>query len=232
MIARVLLAAIAAGLLAGLLMTAVQTWRVVPLIKQAEAYENGAPAGHSHGDAATAHDHAAPADDGAGANALTSRFTGTLLANLVLGAGYALVLAGISLATGRAVTLANGLAWGACSWLAAQFLPSMGLAPELPGFPYIDLAARQTWWIATVVLSGVGLLLISAGRGLPWIVAGLALIALPHAYGAPVADDIASELPAMIASEYAVAALASTLAFWLALGLLLGAAMDRFSTRT
>ena len=52
MTVRFLLAALAAGLLAGLLMTAVQQWKVVPLIMEAEAYENSLPA-HDHGAADT-----------------------------------------------------------------------------------------------------------------------------------------------------------------------------------
>ena len=53
MTVRILLAAIAAGLIAGLLMTPVQAVKVVPLIVQAETYETG---GHDHAAAAAAHD--------------------------------------------------------------------------------------------------------------------------------------------------------------------------------
>ena len=49
MIVRILLAALAAGLLAGLLITPVQYARVIPLILHAETFE---------GDGAPAHDHA------------------------------------------------------------------------------------------------------------------------------------------------------------------------------
>ena len=49
MIVRYLLAALVAGLIAGALQTAVQHAKVVPLILEAEKYEDGAPA----------HDHAA-----------------------------------------------------------------------------------------------------------------------------------------------------------------------------
>ena len=229
MIARALLAAIMAGLFSGLFMTAVQTWRVVPLIKIAEIHEDGAsaahdlsthaaesePAGHDHGESA----------------ALTGRFAGTLLANLVLGAGFALVLVGISLVSGRALTAANGLAWGACGWLAVQLLPALGLPPELPGFPYVDLAERQIWWSATVVASGIGLMLAAWGGNVALRLAGLALIVAPQLVGVPVFEAIEGGPPALVASDYAAEALGSTLAFWLVLGLLAGLALDRVAAQ-
>ena len=60
MIAKMLLAAIVAGVVAGALMTGVQQLRLVPLIVHAEVYEHG---GHDHAaaDARPAHGSATPA---------------------------------------------------------------------------------------------------------------------------------------------------------------------------
>lgn len=233
MIARALLAAVVAGLLAGLFMTAVQTWRVVPLIKIAETYENGdaeTADGHDHGETRPA-DEAADHDHGASA-ALMGRLPGTILANLVLGAGFALALAGLSLVSGRDISVQNALGWGASAWLAVQLLPSLGLPPELPGFPYVDLGARQIWWMATVAFSATGLMLLAWGSA-PWAkLGGLALILAPQIYGAPQFEDFEALVPAVIASDYAVEALASTLAFWLVVALLLGWFNDRMVGRT
>lgn len=253
MIVKTLLAAVVAGLIAGVFMTGAQQLRVVPLILHAEEYENAEkpagepatpPAGEQHsslsgtallGEVLAALSPVTPAyahegehhEDG-GIMFGMSRFSGTLLANLVAGAGFALLLAAVSLIVNRPVTLANGVFWGACGWLAVHMLPAIGLPPELPGFPAADLQARQLWWLATVVFSAAGLALLSL-RG-EWIAkaAGLVLIALPQLYGAPQPLDISSNVPAVLGAEFAVAALATTLGFWLVLGTVLGFINDRF----
>lgn len=240
MIVRTLLAAVVAGLIAGVFMTLAQQYRTVPLILHAEQYE----AGHDHAarpqsllpalaeaanpvGPAHAHDHAADAEN-SGMLLGVGRFGGTLLANLVIGAGFGLILTATSLMTGRAISAANGVAWGAAGWLAVHLMPAIGLPPELPGFPAAELAARQTWWIVAVVLSAIGLYFVCL-RPESWAkVGGLALIAVPHIVGAPYPDDITSNVPALLAAEFAVAALATGLFFWIVLGVALGMINDRF----
>jgi cobalt transporter subunit CbtA len=215
---RLLLTAIAAGLLAGLIMTIVQQWKVVPLIIEAERYET--VAGHSHGDEATGEVASADHDDHEHGGVLfgMSRFGGTLLANLVTGAGYGLLLGGVIAVVGAQIGLQTGLLVGALAWLAVQLLPALGLPPELPGFPTGDLQARQIWWVATVIVSAIALALIAVRGGRLSVAVGLVLIALPHLYGAPVPETDESPLPATLAADYVVASLVSTLVFWLVLG--------------
>ncbi|MDK1490174.1 CbtA family protein [Sinorhizobium sp. 7-81] len=257
MIVKTLLAAIVAGLIAGVFMTAAQEMRVVPLILHAEKYEGEAPsadhpatqepvAGHDqhswlNGTSALgallstfspvtpahAHEHEGEHEEG-GIMFGMSRFSGTLLANLVTGAGFSLLLAGVSLVIGYPITLANGAFWGAFGWLAVHLLPAIGLPPELPGFPAAELGDRQVWWAATVLLSAVALYLLALRRELVAKIAGLALIAAPQIYGAPQPLDISSNVPAVLGAEFAVAALATTLAFWLVLGVVSGFINDRF----
>lgn len=241
MIIRFLLVAIAAGLLSGVLMTGAQELKVTPLIVHAEQYENG-PVGDHHGAIRTApalkmladlfspvteaHAHG-DAEEAGGILFGLDRFGGTLMANLVTGAGFGLLLFAASLLTGVAITLKNGVLWGAAGWLAFQFLPAIGLPPELPGFPAADLYDRQAWWMVTVVLSTMGLYLLVLRPEIWAKVLGIVVIAAPHIYGAPQPTDIASDVPALLGAEFAVAALATTAFFWVALGLLLGGAMDR-----
>ncbi len=250
MIVKTLLAAIVAGLIAGVFMTAAQELRVTPLILHAEEFEGGEPAaepaaaGHEEHSSlngvsplgkllafvspitpAYAHEH--EHEEEGGILFGMSRFSGTLLANLVTGAGFSLLLAGISLTIGHRITLANGALWGACGWLAVHMLPALGLPPELPGFPAADLGERQTWWALTVLLSAAGLYLMALRGELVAKVAGLVLIAAPHAYGAPQPLDISSNVPAVLGAEFAVAALATTLAFWIVLGVVSGFINDR-----
>jgi cobalt transporter subunit CbtA len=256
MIVRYLLAALVAGLFSGVLMTVAQSARVVPLILHAEEFEGGAPASgvttpgtegaatsHEHSslgraliDAASllspvsiAHAHDGEAHDEGGIMFGMSRFSGTLFANLVTQTGFALLLAGISLVSGHAVTVANGALWGAAGWLALHLLPAIGLPPELPGFPAADLGARQTWWIATVVLSAAGLYLLFLHQGIFAKIAGIALIAAPQVYGAPQPSDMSSNVPAVLGAEFAVAALATTLLVWIVLGLSLGFANEKIA---
>lgn len=259
MIVRYLLAALVAGLFSGALMTVAQEARVIPLILHAEEYEGGeaepaAPAAtdtevepgaaHEHSSLrigaalsevtaylspiSVAHAHEGEHEDG-GIMFGMSRFSGTLMANLVTGAGFALLLAGVSLVTGNAITVANGALWGAAGWLAVHLLPAIGLPPELPGFPAAELGDRQAWWGATVVLSAVGLYLLILKDGIAAKVAGIALVAAPQVYGAPQPADIASNVPAVLGAEFAVAALATTLFFWIVLGLSLGYANEKIA---
>jgi cobalt transporter subunit CbtA len=215
---RLLLTAIAAGLLAGLIMTIVQQWKVVPLIIEAESYE--AVTGHSHDENSTVETASAGHDDHEHGHILfgLSRFGGTLLANLVTGAGYGLLLGGVIAVAGVQISVQMGLLVGALAWLAVQLLPALGLPPELPGFPTGDLQARQIWWVATVVLSATGLALIAVRGDRLSVAVGLVLIAAPHLYGAPVPATDESPLPATLAADYVVASLVSTLVFWLVLG--------------
>ncbi|WP_139976141.1 CbtA family protein [Ochrobactrum sp. CGA5] len=224
MLIRYLLATLAAGLLAGLLVTPAMYLKTVPLIIQAETYE-GAGAGHSHGEAEAApHDHGAIAADAEeeGAELPFGRLGNTILANLVAGAGFALLLGGVALLLGRRITVQNGIYWGIVGFFAVAFLPALGLSPELPAMPAADLAQRQLWWIATVVLSGLGLYLIVLRQEIWAKILGLVLIVAPHLYGAPHPEDISSPVPSLLASQYAVASLATNLFMWAVIGLTLG----------
>ncbi|WP_422370946.1 CbtA family protein [Hoeflea sp.] len=228
MIVRLLLAALAAGLIAGFVMTPAQYVKTVPLIMQAESFEGG---GHDHGAAAdgsaqAGHDHEDESMLGLG------RLGDTVLANLVAGAGFALMLAAVALLTGIEFPggrdgLMRGLLLGAGAWFCVQLAPSFSLPPAVPGFPYADLQARQTWWMITVVVSGAGLWLVALRPEMLLKVLGVVLIVMPHLWGAPVPEDIFSAVPAYIASAYAAASLATTLFFWLLLGGLLGLFMSR-----
>lgn len=223
MLIRYLLATLAAGLLAGLLVTPAMYLKTVPLIIQAETYED-ANGGHSHVEAEAApHDHSAAAEDEEdGAELPFGRLGNTLLANLVAGAGFALLLSGVALLAGHRITPKNGFYWGVAGFFAVAFLPALGLSPELPAMPAADLATRQLWWLVTVLLSGIGLYLIVLRSEIWAKIAGLVLIIAPHLYGAPHPHDIASPIPALLASQYAVSSLATNLFLWSVIGLLLG----------
>ncbi|MCB1436572.1 MAG: CbtA family protein [Rhodobiaceae bacterium] len=220
MISRVLSAAILAGLLAGLVVTLVQFAKVTPLILQAEVFEVAVP-----GSAAAAAPETAPAAQGVFDD--MERAAMTLGANLITGMGFALVLASAILFSGRAVTLRSGAVWGLAGFLVVALAPALGLAPELPGAPEIDLASRQLWWGGTVLATAAGGALTVLKGGPVFSALGIALIALPHVIGAPQPESHTAFFPAGLAADYAAASLAAAAIFWLVLGAATGWTLSR-----
>ena len=226
---RILFAAVLAGLAAGLGMSALHQWKVVPLIHIAESYEASAPA-HEHADAATAadgqvHDAAAwaPADG-------FERTAYTLLANVLASIGFALLLGALSVLWGIEITARNGVLWGLGGFLAFQLAPAVGLPPELPGMAAAELGARQLWWWGTALSTGAGLLAVAKFRNSIGIAVAALLLLGPQIVGAPqLAAEHGSAVPAELASAYAAAALAGGAAFWLVMGPLLGWINQRFA---
>ena len=150
MIGRVILAALLAGVAAGFIMGAIQHFRLTPLILEAEVFEN-AGGGHQPRDRASAEAPTAeqPAAEEPSAEeewAPTDGWQRTLYttaASMLAGAGFAAVLAGISLLIGIPITARNGLLWGLAGFISVNLAPAAGLSPELPGMPAADLLARQ-----------------------------------------------------------------------------------------
>ncbi|WP_062236134.1 CbtA family protein [Aureimonas sp. N4] len=242
MLTRTLAAALFAGLVAGASITPVQQIKLVPLIVAAEVYEEGgAPAHAAHASAlglvspAFAHsagDHAQPGGEHEATTLVASRTGGSLLANLVLGCGFALVLAAASLALNRPITLRNGALWGLAGFGVLTLAPALGLPPELPAMPAADLAARQFWWLGTVATSAAGLALLVLRRSPAARLGGLALLVAPHLVPAPHPADLASPIPPTLAAEFAVASLSVSALFFVLIGLAAGFAFDRFARRS
>jgi cobalt transporter subunit CbtA len=204
---HLVLTALIAGTLAGLVASAVQAVRLVPLIYAAEVYENG---GHSHDDAAAAPHMPAPATD-LGRSALT------VVANVIVGVGFAMLLAAAFALLGRRVDARTGMYWGAAGFAAFALAPAMGLPPELPGMAAAELGARQLWWLSTVAATLAGLAALAFTRRWTTRAAGVALMALPQIIGAPHGGG-ASAVPAELAAQFVAASLASAAIFWIVLG--------------
>jgi len=242
---RLVLCALLVGILAGLFLSAVQQWQILPLIAAAEVHEmagvaaNAAPA-DAHGEHAPhAHDDAHGAAEWEPADG-AERQLWTVIANMLAASGFALLLvaaiAGWETLSGRpGAGAANGLVWGAAGWLAVFALPALGLPPELPGAAAAALHERQLWWSLAVTSGAAGLAVLAFGR-MPWRFLGLALIALPLAVGAPHPEvgaysgypaDIEHEMEALAARFALATALANAL-YWLALGALSGFAVARW----
>ena len=219
MITRLLLAAIAAGLIAGALISVLQVVKVTPLILAAEVYE--APAGDMP---AHAHSQGESAGDGRAAWAPEDgieRLAFTVLTNIVTGAGFGLLLAAAIAFRGLRTTWREGVIWGIGGYLAFSLLPSLGLPPELPGMAAGDLGARQTWWL-TAVSAAAGLALIAFASNWALRALGLIVLLIPHAIGAPPPYDFTNDVPAEMVAQFVTASLVTTALFWAVLGALTG----------
>jgi len=228
MLTRFLLAAILAGVLAGVFVTAVQAIRVTPLILKAETFENSGNETRAH-----SHGHDNHADDGHHANDATDdaawaphdgieRTLYTLLTNMLVGVSFSMILSAGILLTKSKLSFRSGLVWGLCGFVAFVLAPNFGLSPELPGMDAAGLVERQIWWFATVVGTSAALLIFAFKQQLGWMLAGLVLIVAPHLYGAPVSKTHNSIIPANLAAEFVVATVVTSFLFWLVLGGALG----------
>ncbi|MBC8239938.1 MAG: CbtA family protein [Alphaproteobacteria bacterium] len=223
-----MISALFAGIVAGGTLTGLQTLKVYPLIFAAEEFENDshehalkAPSGHH----TAVGGHSEDAETWMPADGLERLFY-SLLSNVLIGVGLGLVLAAI-FALRHVASWRQGVVWGLAGFVAVNLAPALGLPPELPGMPAGALVARQTWWLSTAAFTAGGIALIFLSQGLIWRLPGVLLIALPHIYGAPHPANSASDVPAILAANFATASLASNLIFWAVLGLLAAETMAR-----
>jgi cobalt transporter subunit CbtA len=239
---HIVLSAVIAGLITGVLITLVQMFTTVPLIAQAEVYEQGgvkpeasvplvnetADAAHDHG----AHDHGTSTwepKDG------FERTFYTGLTSVLVAIGYALLL-GACFSQMRSVGWRTGLALGVAGFLVFQLAPALGLPPAPPGSPYADLGARQLWWAGTAIATALALYAWWYARAHSkaiWIPVGIVLILLPHVIGAPqpVAGQTAI-VPHELSQRFAVMALFTAAVFWLALGGIQGYVFHKLGKRS
>jgi len=207
---RIVLAAAAAGTLAGLLLSGLDFLGTVPLIRQAETYEEAATVvatGQAHEDPAWA-----PADG-------MERNAYTVLANLLVGIGFALLLCAI-FAQRPALTVREGLFWGLAGFAVFVASPALGLPPEPPGVPAAPLGARQLWWLLAVGCTAAALYLLVLVRGAGFKALGVALLAFPHLLGAPQLAVVEAATPESLVHRFEVASVLGSAVFWSALGAL------------
>ncbi|MGL4395372.1 MAG: CbtA family protein [Hyphomicrobium sp.] len=251
MLTRIMTAGLLAGVIAGLFVSALQHVTTVPLILQAETYENGAPAPaapkadhHSswqfEGDAQVILAHApAPGEETAASPSVWAPADGlertafTTLATIGTAVGFALMLLAAMLASGTPVTAQSGTAWGMAAFLATGLAPGMGLPPELPGAAAADLVARQTWWLGTAMATAGGIYFMTrSAMGAAAMAVGAALIALPHVIGAPHPGMFASPVPAELAAHFVSQSLAVHAVMWVLVGATAGWVWQRLSAES
>lgn len=229
---NIVLAAVIAGLLSGLLLTAMQSLSTIPLIAQAEVFEKSEDGGHSHGHAADAtapaahqHEHQDEAwepADGA------ERFIYTAAADILSAIGFALVLLAMVEASGRSSGWRSGMLFGIAGFTVVILAPGLGLPPELPGMPAAELGPRQIWWISTAACTAIGIGIIAFTRSALFAAVAIVLLVLPHLIGAPVPPTHETSVPPDLYARFVNAVYATNLVFWAVLGALAGTFRQRF----
>lgn len=210
MISRTLLTGLLAGLMAGVVLTAVYLVKIQPLILQAEILDHGAAAGGL-------------------TESPLARTLHTLMFNLLTGAAFGLILSALLTLRGQPVGPHQGLVWGAAGFVVFALAPAFGLPPELPGSVAAHLDARQLWWLLTAAATAGGIGLLAFDRSWPMRLGGLALIPLPHLFGAPYPASPGSTVPPDLAAQFVAVSLGANAVFWIVLGTGAGYLHDRFA---
>jgi cobalt transporter subunit CbtA len=244
MLQRIFASALGAGVAVGLIVAILQHVTLVPLILEAEKYEDGRlTVQHKHAQAlptdigaqvanalpviasAQAHDDHPAA--GAGEDS-PWRAVFTFIATTGTAVGFALLLVGAYAVSGRKVDAREGLLWGLTGFAAFALAPAFGLPPELPGSVAAELTLRQVWWIATMAATVIGIgLLVFIPRA--WAIAlAIALLVAPHLIGAPHPHEGAGLVPPELAATFAARSLGVNAVLWGLLGLATGALYARF----
>ena len=205
---NIVFAAIAAGILAGIILGTLQHFQVTPIILGAEVYEVADMAGEAHDHSNPAHhtpekmnEHMAAMEQQSSPTPTPEtkehhhdpdawapedgmeRILYTYLSSSLMAIGFALVIiSGMALSGKKSVRA--GVLWGLAGYAAFFVAPSLGLPPEIPGMEAAALEGRQSWWMLAVLFTALGLGLLAFGKGtLRW--GGLLVIAIPHILGAP-----------------------------------------------
>ena len=224
---RTIFTAIFVGLIAGLILSAIQVYSVNPIIYAAETYEIPESHDHEHSDEAWA-----PADG-------AERTQFTIISNISAGIGFAAVLLALmsqlQLQGLTQLSPVKGLIWGLSGFVAFFVAPGLGLPPEIPGIEAEPIAFRQAWWLFTVLAVMLGLLVLAFAprwykvRGVVALVVPY-LLPIPHHAGAAFNHPDAEALAHLnrLHQEFIVASGAANLLFWLSLGLVSAWALNRW----
>lgn len=249
MLKRIFSVALAAGGLAGVLISVVHAYTTVPIILHAETYENAAldraPAGSELAQADPAVFVTAPNGNAAQLRFASSaaqpeveeggwapadgieRTLYTLGGNLIMSVGFALLLVGCFALDGKPVDGRRGVGWGIAGFAVFTLAPALGLAPEVPGAMAADLVDRQLWWLFAVAAAGGGLWLVVFGRHRWMPIVGVAVASLPHIVGAPKPEAIGGSAPPELAGEFAAASIVVSAILWVMLGWFAGVFWER-----
>ncbi|MEQ1789724.1 MAG: CbtA family protein [Rickettsiales bacterium] len=207
---KILLTALIAGFIAGLVSFGIQQVKLSPLILQAETYEKG-----EHND-----DHHHDSESWAPENGL-ERNVYSALANIGMGVGFAMMLIGVFVLRGEKMTTNRGILWGIAGFATFSLAPAFGLPPELPTTMAADLSERQIWWVATAIATAIGIYSLSFSKSTIIKIIAVLILAAPHIIGAP-RPPLGGAVPTELNAAFAAASLGVSVIFWITLGAVSG----------
>ena len=209
MFRRILATALLAGFVAGIILSVVQQAWVSPLILQAEIFEAAGAGSHAHSQT-WAQEYG------------VKRILYSVLANLLNGVGFALLLGAAITLSGRAVEWRNGLLWGLAGFIVFGVAPALNLPPYPPGVDAGELVSRQAWWLGTAAATALSLWLLVLTKQRSLKALGVLALVAPHVIGAPTVDVHSGPVPPQLINEFSAASLIATGVFWLVLGAMSG----------
>ena len=238
MLTRILSVGLLAGLVAGLLIAALQQVTTTPLILVAETYEKpavaapaaaapaAAPHSHHGGEAHVHGDGWKPADG-------MPRFFFTAITTVVTAVGAAFVLIAAMIFAGVPIDERRALGWAIAGFIACGLAPAAGLAPELPGSAAADLVGRQLWWVGTALATAVGLWAFLGADHPPVVrIGAVVLLLAPHFIGAPHPHELESKVPAELAAQFTALSLVVQAMLWALVGIGIGLLWPKFAPKS
>ncbi|HFD31084.1 MAG TPA: cobalt transporter [Gammaproteobacteria bacterium] len=228
MLRSILISAILVGTISGIFLTAVQQYKVTPLILEAETYESSDD-GHSHThEKAESTEHADKADSHSHDES-DQRLLLSLLSNIFAGIAFAFITEA-AIVYSEQKGWAKGILWGLAGFIVFYAAPSLGLHPKLPGTSGAPLLHQQLWWVATATATaaGIAMLVFSSKSKSLFKAIGVLLLASPHIVGAPVPAQIITSVPDLLMQKFVIASALTNVSFWLVLGVLSGYFLYKF----
>ncbi len=211
---NIILTAAVSGLFAGLLLTIVQYFFVMPFLFEAETYEQAATE-ISMPSKVHEMEEWQP-DDG------FERTLYTVLANISMAFSFSMLLGSAILVSGKHINWLSGLLWGTAGYLVFFVAPALGLPPEVPGTEAAALHDRQIWWLMTVMTTAIGLALLVFPHNWMLKFTGLLFLISPHLIGAPQPEAHNAVAPQTVIESFIHAAIFANLVLWLSIGLCQG----------
>jgi cobalt transporter subunit CbtA len=235
MLYRTLHCVVVAGVLAGIVLFALQHWTTLPLIHQAERYEKTETAAHPSqaSDAPQVGQQVGP--EGAQqvrqeigqadvVSAAYTRAAYTAVGDVLVATGFGMLLAAMYVLNGK-FGVVRGLVWGLAGFATFHLGPALVAPPSLPALQAAPLHLRQSAWIVAALSTGLGLTIFAFGpRGAK--LAGLVALCLPivlfrYLFPLPGAQA-SSEALSVLEHLFIVRTLGDNLIFWMVLGAVSG----------
>ena len=229
---RTLYCAVVAGVLAGIILFALQHWTTLPLIHQAERYEKTETVAHPSIQAGDAPQVSREGGQGVSqevgqvdvVRAASTRAAYTAVGDVLVAAGFGMLLAAMYALSGK-FGLVWGIVWGLAGFATFHLGPALVVPPLLPALDAAPLHLRQSAWIVAALATGLGLAIFAFGpRGAK--LAGVMALCLPvvlFRYLFPLAGAQApSEALSVLEHLFIVRTLGDNLILWLVLGAISG----------